>query len=170
MRFLTVKQPYAWALFHGKPIENRTQLFNYRGLVGIHAGTSWHDPGGVDPNVIRAAISQRPGGPGVYGPGTEFVDRRDKAFTTSAVIGVARLVDCHRAEPGCCESPWAQHYDRATHLVFEEPRLLTEPVPARGELGLWNDRCAVEWEAPREAHDANCGLTRKVLERLPVVT
>lgn len=169
MRFLTVKQPYAWALFHGKPIENRTQVFGYRGRVGIHAGASWHEPGGEDPNVLAAIKECRPFGTQlVTGPTGTHVSAASTSLVRSAVLGVADLVDCHRAEPGCCDSPWAQYYDRATHLVFENPMLLTEPVYIRGELGLWRERCEADPSAPRHEHHVTCGLMEKVLGRLPL--
>lgn len=41
MKALTVQQPWAWAIFHGKDIENRTQLWSYRGPLAIHAGARW---------------------------------------------------------------------------------------------------------------------------------
>lgn len=37
MKALTVQQPWATAIFRGKDIENRTQLWTYRGPLAIHA-------------------------------------------------------------------------------------------------------------------------------------
>jgi hypothetical protein len=37
MRALTVRQPWAWAIFHGKPVENRSWATKYRGDLLIHA-------------------------------------------------------------------------------------------------------------------------------------
>jgi hypothetical protein len=38
-------------------------------------------------------------------------------------------------EKSCC-APWGQRGSRA-HLVLENPRPLPEPIPCRGQLGLW---------------------------------
>lgn len=35
---LTVRQPWAWCIEHGKPVENRTWQTRYRGPLAIHAG------------------------------------------------------------------------------------------------------------------------------------
>src|SRR5215831_12517298 len=37
-KILTVRQPAAWFIFNGKPVENRSWATNYRGPVLIHAG------------------------------------------------------------------------------------------------------------------------------------
>ena len=54
MRALTVQQPWAWAIFHGKAIENRTQQWAYRGPLAIHAGVRWSERGGESPLVDDA--------------------------------------------------------------------------------------------------------------------
>ncbi|SLH41428.1 Uncharacterised protein [Mycobacteroides abscessus subsp. massiliense] len=38
MKALTIQQPWAWAIFNGKNIENRAQLWGYRGKIAVHAG------------------------------------------------------------------------------------------------------------------------------------
>ena len=37
MKILSVRQPWAWLLFNGKDIENRTWRTSYRGPLLIHA-------------------------------------------------------------------------------------------------------------------------------------
>lgn len=38
MYVLTVRQPWAWAIFHaGKDVENRSYATRYRGRIGVHA-------------------------------------------------------------------------------------------------------------------------------------
>lgn len=61
---------------------------------------------------------------------------RDRELTTGAVIGVARLTDCHQdpeGQPPCTE--WAQA--GAWHLVLTDVQELALPVPATGQLGPW---------------------------------
>lgn len=128
MKALTVQQPWAWAIFHGKDIENRTQLWSYRGPLAIHAGARWSERGDRSPLIHAAA-----GGRSLVG-----------ALTMGAILGVVDLVDVH-PDAGCCkpwgESAYVEHGGRErrriTHLILENPRPLAEPIPCKGALGLW---------------------------------
>jgi len=42
MKALSLSRPWAWAMFHGKDIENRTWPTSYRGRIIIHAALSWN--------------------------------------------------------------------------------------------------------------------------------
>ena len=125
LRVLSVKQPWAWQIFHdGKDIENRLlPIGNYRGPVAIFAP--------AHPDV--AALRQLPSS-----------IRRERRFEVGAVIGAANLVDSHDASwCGADEygnalrmcSPWALRGQQ--HLVLTDPIALREPVEARGRRGLW---------------------------------
>ncbi len=61
---------------------------------------------------------------------------RGRGLHLGAVIGVARLTDCHLDQgPEQCTSPWAQ---RGTHhLVLADVLELALPVPATGALPAW---------------------------------
>lgn len=130
MKALTVQQPWAWAIFHGKTIENRTQQWSYRGPLAIHAGQRFSERGGESPLVIEAW--ERAGGPLLHD------------LHHGAILGVVDLVDVHPSA-GCCapwgESSYVEHGGRErrqiVHLVLENPRLLAEPIPCKGALGLW---------------------------------
>ncbi|MGU3650635.1 hypothetical protein [Mycolicibacterium sp. A43C] len=139
MRAVTVQQPWAWSIFHGKAIENRTQNWGYRGPLAIHAGLRWSDRGDTS-TLVRAAFTEQ---------FPQFVDVLSGKlprwpFTMGEILGVVDLVDCH-PDAGCCrpwgESSYVEHGGRArrrvTHLVLENPRLLADPIPCRGALGLW---------------------------------
>lgn len=133
MRALTVKEPWASAITHGrKRVENRSWSTLYRGLLAIHAGRAidWQ----ARPTAwIAAGLAPYHGGP-------------RKAWRSSlplgAVIAVADLTDCHPRYHICrpqgpetvCTvwSEWGQ-----CHWVLENVRPLPEPVPCRGMLGLW---------------------------------
>lgn len=136
MKALTVQQPWAWAIFNGKRIENRTQLWSYRGPLAIHAGGRWSDRGERDDRVRAAAR---------YAGMRSFCADLDRdAFEFGAILGVVDLVDCH-PDAGCCkpwgESAYVEHGGRErrriTHLILENPRPLAEPIPCKGALGLW---------------------------------
>lgn len=132
IRALTVQQPWGHAIIHGgKNVENRTQVWGYRGPLAIHAGRRDSQRGWESP-LVRQALGVHEGG--VVDGGLEY----------GAVIGVVDLVDCH-PDAGCCspwgESAYVEHGGRVrrriTHLVLQDPRPLPEPIPCRGALGLW---------------------------------
>jgi hypothetical protein len=125
MRALTVRNPWAWAIVHGgKDVENRAQTWGYRGMLAIHAGAGWSREGELDLRCGRAYNAAAGQPPFVFG----------------AIIGVANLIDVHRATEGCCVSQWADasyNGSKATHLVLTDRQALRQPVPAKGVLGLW---------------------------------
>lgn len=143
MKALTVQQPWAWAIIHGgKLIENRTQLWSYRGPLAIHAGARWSEHGGNSELVDQAwKDATTDCAPGEYSHTSRLWTAR------SEILGVVDLVDVHRA-CGCC-APWGESGisyvepgERPprpiSHLVLENPRALAEPIHCKGALGLWN--------------------------------
>ncbi|WP_137843831.1 hypothetical protein [Microbacterium sp. 2FI] len=130
MRVLTVRQPWAWAIFHGKDVENRVRNIagSYRGPVAIQAGLtydlSWSSRAMDDAMIASGARLRQASLPWMTGFG--------------AIIGVVDLVDVHHCFnaltnfEGC--SPWAEL--DAWHLRLENPRSLADPIPYKGALGL----------------------------------
>ncbi|MFB7649376.1 hypothetical protein ACFC0S_16040 [Streptomyces sp. NPDC056084] len=120
VRGLTVRQPYAWALLHGKPVENRTWPVP-DALVGstvlLHAGKAPHRDGLRDPRVLALA-------------GLPTLDD----LVTGAVLAVGRLTGSHLETGGCC-APWGDR--EVFHWTFADWRPLKDPVTATGTLGLW---------------------------------
>lgn len=133
MKAITVRQPWAWAIaYAGKDIENRSAGSSYRGPLAIHAGLTFSPRGASDPRILRSA--DRLNAP--------EVDRR--ALPMGDIIALAELVDVH-PDAECCR-PWGESFYREAggrtrtavhHLVLEDIRPLTVPVPCRGALGLW---------------------------------
>jgi hypothetical protein len=116
IRGITIRQPYATCILAGKNPENRPRPWPWRGWVMIHAGQKPKRPALRDPLVATAI--------------------RGHELHLGAVIGVARLVDCHRDQgPEKCISSWAQRY--AHHLVLADVQELALPVPATGALPAW---------------------------------
>lgn len=117
----------------GKAVENRTQQCSYRGPLAIHAGMRWSVRGAHSPLVTRARDPHNP---------PESLNA--STFETGVILGVVDLVDVHPSA-GCCapwgESSYVEHGGRErrqiVHLVLENPRLLPEPIPCKGALGLW---------------------------------
>lgn len=119
MKALSVRQPWAWLIIHGgKTIDNRTQLWAYRGPVAIHA------PARVDWDAF--------GDPRVPEP-LAGCTRQHPGWRTGAIIGIAQLVDVHHETGGCCR-PWGE--PDAIHLVLSHARPIPA-IPCRGRLGLW---------------------------------
>jgi hypothetical protein len=53
---LTVRQPWEWAIEHGKPVENRSWTTKHRGALWLHAGArSRWDPDGEFSLLVREA-------------------------------------------------------------------------------------------------------------------
>jgi hypothetical protein len=51
MKVISVRQPWAWCIFHARPIkdiENRPRRSHYRGELIIHASQARPDPYGDD--------------------------------------------------------------------------------------------------------------------------
>lgn len=154
MRALTVQQPWAWAIIHGgKDVENRTQLWSYRGPLAIHAGQRWSQRGAQFRPLQEAYAAwlgfthwSGPFGGHTAMPIDPDSDPRDaELIDFAAIIGVVDLVDAHHEAGGCCqpwgESSYVEHGGRRrraiTHLRLENARALPVPLPCRGALGLW---------------------------------
>lgn len=154
MKALTVRQPWAWAIFNGKPIENRTQMWKHRGPLLIHAGARISERGLRSP-LVRNAYA--------WAETSNYdVDECDD-WELGAIIGMVDLVDVHHAvdrsivglgpmTPPCCDSLWAEFIGASprpiTHLVLENPRPI-EPVYTPGRLGLWEPKPDVVREVER---------------------
>jgi len=145
IKAITIKQPWAWAIAHGgKDIENRTWGTSYTGLLAIHAGAAWAEPGACDRRVIAAAEADKDEN-GCYDPplhveveigraGSTRVRPTDPRYVRSAIVAVVEVVDWGVCEGYC--SPWAipgQHHWRLTNA-----RPLAQPVHCKGRLSLWS--------------------------------
>ncbi|MFF9854262.1 ASCH domain-containing protein [Streptomyces litmocidini] len=118
VRGITIRQPWATCVLVGKNIENRPVPWPWCGWVLIHAGKAKPEPALLRDPLVATAI-------------------RGRNLHTGAVIGIARLTDCHQDPAGAppC-SPWAQA--DTWHLVLSDVHELPLPIPAvRGQLGAW---------------------------------
>jgi hypothetical protein len=127
MKAISVRQPWAWLLFHGKGVENRDWYTAYRGALAIHAS---------------AQMPRQE-----YSDAVEFVRRFDAELAAripapaelafGAVLGLVIQTGCVRESA----SPW--FCGKFGH-IYSSPRLLARPVPAIGKLSLW------DWRPPAE--------------------
>jgi hypothetical protein len=116
IRGISVKQPYGAAILAGaNTVENRAVRWR-TGWVLLHTSRTVDRPALRTPLVARAV--------------------RGRDLVTGAVVGVARITNCHQDPEGAppC-SPWA--HPGAWHLVLADVHELPLPVPARGQLGPW---------------------------------
>jgi hypothetical protein len=117
MLCITVRQPWAWAIFHGKDIENRDWPTRVRGRVAIHAAK------GMTEREYRAAYAycaER----GVILPMPTLLFR-------GCVLGTVEVINCVSSS----DSPW---FMGDYGFVLKDARLFPKPVVARGQLGFWN--------------------------------
>jgi hypothetical protein len=115
---LTVRQPWAAAIFWASPpkdVENRMWRTGYRGRLLIHAGTR-ADPGWrhSPQAAVLAAIPE------------------ERRTLHGVIIGSVELTDCIPDS----DSPWTRRTNR-WRWVLADPQPWAEPVPARGQMGLW---------------------------------
>jgi hypothetical protein len=110
---LSVWQPWAWAIFHGKPIENRNWPTPYRGRLLIHSAKNTSE---VE-EVLRLLQFEfkliPPPGSLIYGCILGFVELH--ACTWSSTRST-----CGWGAPGCY------------HWHLRNPVLLDSPIPYRG--------------------------------------
>ncbi|MEU8892946.1 hypothetical protein [Streptomyces sp. NPDC048442] len=118
IRAISIKQSWTTCVLTGaKTVENRSHnRWPWRGLVLLHASQSIDRPALRDPLVARTVSGRE--------------------LATGVVVGVARLIDCHRDADGTrpCTA-WSE--PEAFHLVFRDVQELALPIPAQGQLGLW---------------------------------
>jgi hypothetical protein len=110
---LSVRPEWAHALMYlGKATENRSWRTKYRGRLLIHASLR------PDPSAREFAARLGLEVPAVVPRG--------------AILGSVVLVDVVNDST----SPWAE--PGAWHWLLEDPQPWSEPVPAKGELGIWD--------------------------------
>ncbi|MFE1872998.1 hypothetical protein ACFW9N_19130 [Streptomyces sp. NPDC059496] len=116
IRGISIRQPYAACILAGaKTVENRPGRWR-TGWVLLHTSKT------VDRPALRTPLVGR--------------TIRDRQLVTGAVVGIARIADCHQDPEGAplC-SPWA--FPGAWHLVLADVQELPLPVPARGQVVPW---------------------------------
>ena len=107
---LSLKQPWAWAIFHGKPVENRTWYSNYRGPLWIHSSRT------VKMEDYQFFIENKISYGWLY---------------YGAIIGRVNMVDCVKEH----DSWW---FFGPYGFVFEDPIILGNPIPYKGQLRIFD--------------------------------
>jgi len=128
--YLSIRQPHAHALIHGeKRIEHRSWDTPVRGWVWIHASKSREDLESDSWDEWRDCYKSLP--------------VRDDQLDYGAIIGGANLVNCiflgnsPKAREGQCEFILSMMETMGTYcFIFENPRILKEPIPWKGNTGF----------------------------------
>lgn len=122
MKAISVRQPWAWLLFHGKPIENRDWYTAYRGPLAIFSSkgmtrTEYEDAR----EFVRRCVD----------PGLAGRIPHPEELVYGAALGRVVQVSCVHYH----SSPWFQG---AWGHVYEHAQEFPVPIPARGHLGLFD--------------------------------
>jgi hypothetical protein len=105
---LSVQDPWCrYILYFDKDVENRTWRTPYRGPLLIHCGKKRDTS-----CAIPRTLDRFPPAPG-------------------CIVGIVELVDIVVGS----RSPWAQ--PGQCHWMLSNPRAFPEPIPYRGQLGLF---------------------------------
>lgn len=137
---ISIRQPWAWLVAAGwKDIENRSQHFKYRGAVAIHASKTRAplEERHVALDLMLQEATDRSGESSFeeWRPLTdEYHASVWHADRAGAIIGIATIVGCRHAAEDGRESRW---YAGPHGLVMHSPELFDEPIPWKGQLGIW---------------------------------
>jgi hypothetical protein len=142
---ISVRAPWASAIAAGvKTVENRTRAHNLRGLVGVHVSAAWCRVGAADPRIRRW----------VWGEtwwDQPPLDAADYPSCMRCIVAVTNVVGGHRAEPGCCDTEWADYPTAAVrvvhHLELVDTREIDPVGPVRGAI-------QIPWYAPEDVSAA----------------
>lgn len=118
MKCLSIQQPWAAAIVLGcKPVENRTWVSRYRGLLLIHAGKTFDMEGW---EFIQTH----------FGDASRIIRLQTPTFSRGAIIGCVNMVDCVTE----CRSPW---FGGPYGFIFTDPKRFKKPVSYKGQLGMF---------------------------------
>ena len=138
---ISIRQPWAWLVAAGwKDIENRSQHFNYRGAIAIHASKQADEAIYRPVQLLRATLSAQPDA----ARSAEYVDHNLGRFyeesadlrSFGSIIAVATIIACVH-EDDTTRARRSRWYTGPHGLMMHRPVLLDEPIPWRGRLGIW---------------------------------
>lgn len=119
---LSIRQPWAWAIMNGKPIENRDWPTKFRGRVLVHASkTCTKAEYEAAAEFINGQLDAK--GDPLKVPPLELLDR-------GGIIGSVEIVDCVTES----DSQW---FFGQYGFVLRDPKHLPF-TPIKGRLGFFN--------------------------------
>jgi hypothetical protein len=136
MRVISVRQPWAGLIFHGKDVENRTWATGYRGPLLIHAAKK------EDWEGFHFFARKE---------GQELMGRSDvppECFLIGGIIGMVELAGCfHHSRVRSGRSAW--HASGQYGFYLARPQLFTSMIRCRGHLGIYDPPADVLAQAER---------------------
>ena len=113
MKAISLSQPMAWAVFHGKDVENRKRYTSFRGRCYIHASKTFNQEhyDWMGKNIFGCSLRWFPG-----------------RYVHGAVIGEVDIVDCIRGS----SSRWA--FTDQYNLILKNPIEYDNPIPCKGTI------------------------------------
>ncbi len=117
MKALSLTQPMAWAIFHGKDIENRTWNTNFRGRFYVHASKGFNQD-------HYNWIWERESILGIKLPAPAD-------FVHGAIIGEVELVGVCTGHP---TNPW---FMGPFGFLLRDPVEYEKPIYCKGSLGFF---------------------------------
>jgi hypothetical protein len=118
-RALSVWQPWAWAIFNGKGIENRDWPVRFRGKLLIHASQTTRD---VDRVKQLLAVERK-------------LEIPPNALVFGAILG---MVEVHECKWSPVVSPCGWGVANAYHWFLRDQTLIDQPIPYRGAQGIFH--------------------------------
>jgi hypothetical protein len=145
VKVLSIKQPYAQlAVMGAKLIETRPMRTNFRGELYIHASQDFHK------GLMRLV--------GTY-PFREYIKKMAHELPTGAIIGKVTVTDCvlidqafkqqleerfQTADPH--ERAFGDYTDGRYAWHLSNAVMFDKPIPAKGQLGIWNYELEEEFD------------------------
>jgi len=156
MKTISLLQPWAILAALGlKGIETRSRPSKHRGPRAIHASKGF-------PKWARELCALEPFSEALFGQNGRFTSNLD--LPLGVVIATCQMTECclikedglyklfpgqiHRKPeyygplPGEPQRSFGDYRPGRFAYIWEDQQLLPEPIPARGQLGVW------EWEPP----------------------
>ena len=121
---LSVRAPWAWAIMHGKPVENRDWPTNFRGVIWLHQGKTWKQAE-IDDDWETIQYMAKDDGLAL-----PTVDWDAMKAACGCIISSVEIVDCVDAHPSA-------FFMGEYGFVLRNPVPLSEPIPFKGALSFF---------------------------------
>lgn len=119
LKAISVKQPWAWALFHGKDVENRLWATHFTGQLLIHASKNFDWQGYdwlIKNSFHKFVIGEIP---------------HPDNYIFGVIVGSVTMTDCVISHP----SPF--FFGPYGH-VYKDPIVFKNPIPFKGALKFFD--------------------------------
>lgn len=120
MKAISVKNPWAFLIFHGKDVENRTWPTNFRGTIAIHS--SQRPEKGHVLNATQLSHLDH-----------DVVKVLQKgSYPNGAIIGQVDITGCVQDSGSIWAVAGQYHWQLANSVMYPKP------IPCKGKLNFWD--------------------------------